>query len=140
MSTIRYLDIDDLNSRLADLEGLRETLNDAMDNLIAAQENLDAATEAHKDEATESEEEIELTKARDEAQTDADNADAAFGKDERAELAALEALKDEIGERRGKISEDNGPFVHENDFTEYAEQLAEDIGAIDPKAGGQHGT
>ncbi len=105
---IRTLDIEELNTRLSELEGLRDTLNDARD---ALRESMD-----------ESEEE-DLKAAVDSASDD-------FGDDEAGELKQLESLKDDIGESRGKINDEGGPFVHENDFEAYAQELAEDIGAI----------
>ncbi len=110
---IRTLDIDELNDRLSELEGLRDTLATAQDEL----------KEADTDEA------------KAEAQEAIDAAEIDFGKEEQDELKALESIKDEIGESRGKINGEGGPFVDESDFKEYARELAEDIGAIDPDAG-----
>ncbi len=105
---IRTLDIEELNHRLAELEGLRDAVTDAQDAL--------------KDASTDEEQES--------AQTDLDNAEAEFSKDEADELKALESLKDDIGERGGKINDEAGPFVHESDFEDHARELADDIGAI----------
>ena len=93
---------------MAELETLRDAVTDAQD----------ALNEAEGEDATE------------DAQSDLDNAQAEFGADEQNELAALESLKDDIGESRGKINDEGGPFVHENDFEDYARELADDIGAI----------
>lgn len=108
---IRTLDIDELNARLSELEGLR-------DALASERESLEDATEEDR-------EEIEGRIA---------SAESAFGEEEETELAALESLKGEIGESRGKISEDGGPFVDERDFEDYARELADDIGAVPDKA------
>jgi DNA repair exonuclease SbcCD ATPase subunit len=112
MSRIRYLDISELNDRLSELEGLR-------DELASFQEELEGA---------------ETEKERAEIQAELDRANDAFGIDEQNELKNLENLRDEIGERHGEINDEGGPFVHANDFEEYAQELAEDIGAIDRNA------
>lgn len=111
MSRINYLDIDELNDRLEELEGLRDALESERENL----------TEATDEDREEIEGRIEA------AQSD-------FGEAEAAELKALEDLKDEVGEYHGKISTDGGPFVDEDDFEDYARELAEEIGAIDKNA------
>jgi len=105
--SIRTLDIDELNDRLAELEGLRDAAESERDNL--------------KDATDEDREEIT---ARLEA------AESDFGAEEQEELKTLEGIKDDIGERKGKIDDEGGPFVHEDDFEDYARELAEDIGAI----------
>ena len=104
---IRTLDIDELNDRLAELEGFRDALE-------SERENLAEATDEDRD---------EIAGRLEAAQDD-------FGADEQDELKQLESLRDEIGESRGKINDEGGPFIHENDFKEYAQELAEDIGAI----------
>jgi hypothetical protein len=110
---IRTLDIDELNDRLKELETMRDTLTEAKDLL----------TEAETDEE------------KDEAQAQIDSAESDFGADEQAELSELESLKDDVGESRGGISTDGGPFVHENYFEDYARELADDLGAVDKNAG-----
>jgi hypothetical protein len=115
MSRIRYLDIDELNDRLEELESLEG--------------DFDMAKEAYDECPSGDSEEVDrLSDALDAARD-------AFGEPERKELADLRSLKDDIGERGGKISDEGGPFIHENDFEDYARELAEDIGAIDPNAG-----
>jgi DNA repair exonuclease SbcCD ATPase subunit len=115
MSRIRYLDIDELNDRLSELEDLES-------NLQSAQDEYDECGSGDSE---------ELDELRDKLDTAQFN----FSEQERDELKKLSDLKDEIGESRGKISEENGPFIHEDDFREYAEALAEDIGAITGKEG-----
>jgi hypothetical protein len=110
---IRTLDIDELNDRLKELETMRDTLTEAKDLF----------TEAETDEE------------KDEAQAQIDSAESDFGADEQAELSELESLKDDVGESRGGISTDGGPFVHENDFEDYARELADDLGTVDKNAG-----
>ena len=109
---IRYLDIDEINDRLAELEDLERTLHDAREELA----------EAEDDELNEAQEAV-------------DDAAGDFKKPEEQELEKLRGLRDDIGESRGKISKDNGPFIHENDFEDYARELADDIGAIPTNAG-----
>jgi hypothetical protein len=112
MSRIRYLDIDELNDRLSELEDLEL-------NVSSAQDDLDDANADISDEDRE-----ELETALSAAQLNFTEADI-------EELKKLRDLKDEIGERGGKISEDNGPFIDEADFTAYAQQMAEEVGDID---------
>jgi antirestriction protein len=49
--------------------------------------------------------------------------------DEAKRLAEIESLRDEIGEWF-----DGATLIPEDDFEDYARELAEDIGAIDPDA------
>lgn len=130
MSRIRYLDIDELNDRLAELEDLRAVLSDAEENLNLAQAEL---VEARDNERTE--EEIEGREREIETrESDVEKAKSDFGTAEELELKKLEDLKSEIGESRGKISEDGGPFVDERDFEDYAQELADELGLIDRNA------
>lgn len=109
--SIRTLDISELNERLCELETLR-------DAVTTAQEASD------EDKA--------------EAQDRLNDATDAFGGEEEIELAKLNELEDKIGEYRGKIDDTKGPFAHENDLQGYAQELAEDIGAIDDSARWPH--
>ncbi len=117
MSHIRTLDIAELNERLAELTQLREDLTTARADRAALVANGNASAE-----------ELE------EADNVLESAEDGFGEDEQAELARLEALRDDIGSKGDCISDDSGPFVHEADFTDYARELAEDIGAISRNA------
>lgn len=119
MPHIRYLDIDELNDRLAELEDIK-------DNLRIAEDDLEEYDSEHTPPEDSDDERQDLIEAVESAQKDFDEiAD---------ELAKLEELKDQIGERKGKIDDENGPFIHDNDFKDYARELAEDIGAIDRNA------
>lgn len=120
MPNIRYLDIDELNERLAELEAIKQALSDANDAL----DDYDAEHNPPEDDDDERQDLIEAVEAAQEEFNGISD-----------ELGSLETLRDEIGERRGKISDEGGPFIHENDFEDYARELAEDIGAIDPNAG-----
>jgi hypothetical protein len=121
---IRTLDIDELNDRLAELEGFRDALESCREALKDAKE---AAESPDGDGGHEEKEVLDAESGLEAAESD-------FGTIEADELKQLEALRDEIGESRGKINDEGGPFVHENDFEEYAQELAEDIGAIDRNA------
>lgn len=112
---IRTLDIKELNDRLAELEDLRDAVESERDNL---------------EEATD--------KDRAEIQGRIDAAETDFGPEEQDELKGLEQLKEDIGERHGKIDDEGGPFVHENDFKEYAREFAEEIGATSGKESWPH--
>lgn len=110
MSRITYLDIDELNDRLSELEDLEL-------NVASAQSEYDDCPHGDKDELD------NLRDALEEAESN-------FSKEDREELKQLRELKDQIGESRGKISDDGGPFIREDCFEDYARELAEEIGAI----------
>lgn len=111
MSRITYLDIDELNDRLSELEDLELNVTSAQDDL----DNANADTPESDIEDLES----ALRFAKNQ-----------FAIPEQEELKQLRELKDQIGESRGKISEDGGPFIREDCFEDYARELAEEIGAI----------
>lgn len=111
MSRIRYLDIDELNDRLSELEELEE----ALENAQSAYDDCRSGDSPELD---------ELRDKLDAAESD-------FGEPERDELKALRELRDEVGSDGDKISTDGGPFVHCDDFEEYAQELAKETGAID---------
>lgn len=121
---IRTLDIDELNERLAELEDKRDLIATREEELNECKEALATDPEV-----------AGVAESVDDAQASLDSAKDDFDKDEQAELTALETLKDEIGERRGKISHEGGPYVDERDFEDYAREIADDIGAIDKDAG-----
>lgn len=109
---MKYLDTRDLAKRKAELEYLRDALEDAKkerEQLGASrgstQEEIDAADDVVQD------------------------AESEFGENEAAELAELEELESQISEWNSGET-----LIPECNFTEYAEQLAEDIGAIDHNA------
>lgn len=111
MSRIRYLDIDELNDRLSELEDLEEALENA-------QSEYDDCRSGDSPELDGLREKL-------------DEAESNFSESERNELKALRELRDEVGSDGGKISTDGGPFIHCDDFEEYAQELAEETGAID---------
>ena len=109
---MNYLDTRDLYTRKNELEALR-------DAVTAAREEL-----AEADPATVTLEELEALR---EAIRDAESE---YGEDEAGELAELEELESEISDfRHGET------MIPVDRFTEYAEELAEDIGSIDRRAG-----
>lgn len=105
MNRIRTLDLDDLNERLKELIDARDDFSISADR--PESESADEAAQAW-------------------AQENPDDA---------AELGRLEALRDEIGSKGDLICGDAGPFVAEESFEEYAEQVAEEIGAIERGGG-----
>lgn len=107
MSRIRYLDIDDLNDRLSELEDLEG--------------EYESAKEAYDECASGDSEELDELRAK------LDTAESNFSSPEKEELEKLRGLADEIGTHGGKIDVDNGPFIHSDDFEDYARVLAEDI-------------
>lgn len=54
--------------------------------------------------------------------------------EERAELTALLALREEVSYNSGDSWKDGATLIRDSYFEEYAEQLADDIGAIDRNA------
>jgi len=107
------IDTRELYTRLCELETLRDAVTEAEDSIeeFENQENDPETEESELEKLNE-----ELSAARLE-----------FGDDEQAELAELEGLRDEIGESEFR----NGTqLIPQRDFQEYAQQYAEDIGAI----------
>lgn len=128
-SRIHYLDISDLNSRLEELLALQSAVEDAETEVDEAQAKLDECTEEDSDERKELENDLA------DAESALEEAELNFGASERTELGNLESLRDEIGSKGDLISEDHGPFVRSDSFEDYARELAEETGAIDPRAG-----
>ncbi len=132
MST--YLDTRDLDKRKTELEDLRDAVTTAEEELKEAQDAaLDGASDEDNGLPQDEKDKLPTRAERDEAVTDAESnlesAQINFGDDEKRELAELEELESEISEwRHGET------LIPESDFEDYARQLAEDIGAIDPKA------
>jgi hypothetical protein len=114
---------------MEELEALRDFVASTLETLEEARA---AAREAQADGQADSDNEAqaEANEALDNAKDAYDAAEKDFGADEQKELAELENLRDEVGSSRGKISEYGGPFVDESDFEDYAQELAEDLGAI----------
>lgn len=105
---MNIIDTRDLQKRLDELESLRDAVTEAQD----------AYDESHKESDLTPEERQELLDALDAARSE-------YGTDEQEELAELENLASEISEfRHGE------QMIPVRDFEEYAQELAEDIGAI----------
>ena len=66
---------------------------------------------------------------------EASEADEALDTDETAELTMLRALRDETEEYAGDTWADGVAFIADQDFEDYARELAEDIGALPRDAG-----
>lgn len=108
---MKTLDTRELQERLSELELFRDALNDAREQSELIRKDPDS-TEAQIEEADDREREAELD----------------FGQDEANELKELEELKEEIGgEWRHGVT-----LIPESDFEDYARELAEDTGAIEP--------
>jgi DNA repair exonuclease SbcCD ATPase subunit len=102
-----YLDTRDLEERRQELQALKD--------------ELDEAREIYREEGM-SEEDIEKIEAVKERLSDAESE---FGDDEAKELEELDALADQISEWNSGET-----LIPCSDFIEYAQQFAEDIGAI----------
>lgn len=138
----RTLDVDELSDRLEELEANRDAVEEAREELKEAQNEFDDAnaqfSNACKNQVENQDEVIEaleeaVDKAKDaveDAESALEDAESNFSEDDAEELKKLEDLRDEVGERRGRINDEGGPFVHEDDFTEYAQELCEDIGDV----------
>lgn len=106
---MKSLDTRDLQTRLDELEGLRDTLASYRDE----REHLGASPGSTQAEI-------------DEANQRVQDAETEYGEDEATELDELESLKADVGsEWRHGVQ-----LIPESDFEDYARELAEDIGAI----------
>jgi len=115
---MKTLDTRDLYKRKCELESLR-------DAVTTAREELDqiATNKPDEDEGLAAFEAWE--KEKEDAESNLESAEADFGDDEKEELDELETLESEIsGFMHGET------MVRENDFEDYARELADDIGAI----------
>lgn len=108
----KIIDSRDLALRKDELESLRDSLDQAREDRKEIGES-----------AASTQDEIEA------ADRTVQNAESEFGEDEREELSELENLESEVGEWRH-----GNTLIREDYFEEYAEQLADDIGAIDRNA------
>ena len=129
-----YLDTRDLAKRKEELETLRDAIETAREELAEKQTALDehkalpvpedeGEKEAHDETTEELETEVE------DAQADLDVAISDFTDEEKEELAELEELESEISEwRHGET------LIPENQFEDYARELAEDCGMIPDNA------
>lgn len=117
---MKIIDTRDLNKRLNELQDLKSTLEDAIAEL-----DLHKA----KDRPEDDDEQEDFDEEREELEGAVESAKANFGKDEEEELDELETIESEVsGFRHGET------MIDERDFTEYAEQLADDLGYTDGDA------
>jgi len=133
------IDSRDVIKRIEELEGDRQALQDAVDE---AQEALDKAIEEHV--AAGRHETLTQRKAVEDAQEDLRRAKCELEEwtgDEEAEIdpsddaEELKALKELADDMENECEWESGTtLIRESYFTEYAEQLAGDIGAISPDA------
>jgi len=109
---MKTIDTRDLYKRQQELQGLKEAVE-------SAREELKEAEDALADHGSQG----ELETAVNDAQTALDDAKAEFGEDEQTELEELDNLESEISDwRHGEI------LIPENEFEDYARELADDIG------------
>jgi hypothetical protein len=140
----QVIDSRDVIERIEELEGEKEALSDAV---VTAQENWDAKHEAITDARSEARENDDDTQeealndaverasdALDDAKESLDDANAALKEwtdgDEGQELKALLALQDEAEGYSGDWKY-GATLIREDHFIAYAQDLADDIGAID---------
>jgi antirestriction protein len=121
---MKTLDTRDLYKRKCELESLRDAVTTAREELEEKKGILAALEETPEDEASEAALEIASEEVTD-AESNLEAAESDFGNDEKEELDELETLENEISEfKHGET------MIPENDFEDYARELAEDIGAI----------
>lgn len=140
---MKTLDTRDLYKRQQELEDLKQTVETAAEELAEAEQGLTekkgvlaALEETPEDEITDaaleiaSEEVADAESAVSDAQTNLDDAKIQFGEDEQTELAELDELESEVGMewRHGE------QLIPEDDFEEYARDLADELGYMDNKA------
>jgi antirestriction protein len=123
-----YLDTRDLYKRQQELTDLKSNLEAAQEQVTEAETELaDHGSQGDPEdrEAFDAKTE-ELETAVSDAQTALDDAGEEFGDDEQTELAELDDLENEIGRewRHGET------MIPENDFEDYARQLADELGLI----------
>lgn len=115
----RYLDTRDLYKRQQELQGFKDAVENARDEL----DQLSVQKPA-EDESTLTELE-EWETAMGDAQAALDDAIAEYGEEEQAELEELDELESEVSEwMHGET------MIPLDDFEDYAREFADDIGAI----------
>jgi chromosome segregation ATPase len=130
MTHIRTLDISELNDRLEELIGFRDNVSEAKATLAEAQKTLVDYEASHGELAPDDSGYEELSEEVANAREALERAESDFDTDAQEELTKLEALRDEIGSKGDLICDNNGPFIHEEDFTEYCQDMCEDIGDV----------
>ena len=125
---MKSIDTRDLYKRLEELSDLRSTVNNAKEELQEANKALADHDPEQPNVAPDDERFHEKTEALQEATEDAEstlsNAEADFGTEEQEELAALEALMEEIGERTMR---DGEQMIPTSDFEDHAREMASDL-------------
>jgi hypothetical protein len=123
-NTDDIIDSRDIIERIEELEELEGAIIDAQDELDELLDMDDEATEEYGDRYQD--DLAEREKALDEANE-------AFSEDEREEIQVLRALADEASGYAADWNHGES-LIRDSYFKEFAQQLAEDIGAIDPSA------
>lgn len=118
---MKTLDTRELYERKCELEELRDAVTSAKEELEEAEETFESAEEDEADAAE---------KAVDDASQVVTDAEADFGDDEKAELAELEELENDIGREFMHGTE----MIPESAFEDYARQLAEYSGTYERDA------
>lgn len=123
---MKTLDTRDLYKRKCELEELRDTLKESREALADAEKELEEHHATPKgeenDEETWDAQDESLQEAVSDAEGNVESAAIDFGEDEESELEELETLENEIGD-----SMHGETMIPEDDFEEYARELAEDI-------------
>ena len=125
---MQTLDTRELSSRLDELNDLKTNLENVREELAEIKQEIqeiEAEIES-TDEIESLENDLEAKQTElEEKETEIEDAEAEFGPDEETELEELEYIASEIsGFSQGEI------MITESDFTEYCQELCEDIGDI----------
>ena len=127
---MKSIDTRDLYKRLEELSDLRSTVNNAKEELQEAKKALAAHDPEQPNAAPDDELFHEITKELegdvDDATDALDDAENKYGTEEQEELAALEALMEEIGERTMRDGEQMIPTSN-GGFEDYAREIASDL-------------
>lgn len=127
---MNYIDTRDLYTRKCELEALRDALTEARGELAEAREALaDHDTADNRISHFDWEGGLQdLRGAVADAESALESAESEYGEDEAGELAELEELESEISDfRHGET------MIPVDRFTEYAQELAQDLGYMDRK-------
>lgn len=123
---MKTLDTRDLYKRKCELEELLDTLNEAIEKQEEAKKALAAFDPDNPNVAPDDElwyeQREQLEEALSDAENDVESAKIDFGDEEREELEELEVIENEVsGFMHGET------MVREDDFEDYARELAEDM-------------
>lgn len=124
---MKTIDTRDLYKRQQELQDLKDTLESARGELKEAEDALTAhdTGEVAPDDEQWHEEHDELESNVETAQAAVDDASNEFGTDEQEELEELDNLESEIG----RSWRDGESMIPEDEFEDYARELADDLGS-----------